>query len=342
LKLPLRQLSRHLSQDVAGIYLVAADEPLLVGEATDAIRAAARSAGFDEREVMTVERGFRWESVNAATDSLSLFGSRKIIELRMRTPRPGDAGARAIRALAEAQDPDRLIVIVIDTKLDASAARSVWVRTIENHGVVLQIWPVERGELPQWIAQRARRYQIELTRGAAELLAERAEGNLLAADQELHKLALVGYTGAIDEAEVLDHVSSSARFDVFRLSDAVLAGDATRAIRVLDGLRAEGTHPTLIAWALVRELDLVGRLHGARSSGENPETALGRMRVWKRRWPLLKRAAQRWSRNDLAALVRQAGQVDRTIKGVVAGHPWSALTGLVLAAVEPRSRWLSG
>lgn len=341
MKLPLRQLSRHLSQGAAGIYLVAADEPLLVGEAADAIRAAARRTGFDEREVMTVERGFRWESVGAAADSLSLFGSRKIIELRMHSPRPGDAGARTIRALAEAADPDRLVLIVIDAKLDASAARSVWVKTIERHGVVVQIWPIERAELPGWIAERASGYEIELTHRAAELLADRAEGNLLAADQELRKLSLVGHSGAIDEAEVLDQVSSSARFDVFRLGDAVLAGDAVRALRVLDGLRAEGIQPTLVSWALVRELDLVGRLHGADLRGEHPDTVLGRLRVWNRRWPLLKRAAKRWSPDALTDLIVHAGRVDRTIKGVLPGRPWSALTGLVLAAVDPRSGWQS-
>jgi DNA polymerase-3 subunit delta len=342
LRLPLRQLPRHLHQGVAGIYLVAADEPLLAGEAADAIRAAARAGGFEERDVKTVERGFRWESVQAAADNLSLFANRKIVELRMRTPRPGEAGARAIRALAEAGDPDRLILITVDSRLDSSAARSVWVKSIESHGVVVDIWPVELGELPQWLVARARRHGIELTRGSAELLADRAEGNLLAADQELSKLALMGLDGPIDEAVVLEHVGTSARFDVFRLSEAVLAGDPVRAIKVLEALRTEGTQPTLVAWAIVRELELVGRLHGAGLSGEHPDAVLGRLRVWKRRWPLLKRAASRWTRSDVAALLRQAGQADKTIKGVVAGRPWQALTELILAAVAPRSRWLTG
>jgi DNA polymerase-3 subunit delta len=207
---------------------------------------------------------------------------------------------------------------------------------------VIDIWPVERGELPQWIAARATALGLRLNRGATELMADRVEGNLLAADQELRKLALVATDATFDEAAILDRVGSNSRFDVFRLSDAVLAGDAARAMKVLDGLRAEGTHPTLIAWAIIRELALVARLHGATARGESPDTALARLHVWRKRQPLLKRAAGRIREAQLRALLRQARDVDQTIKGALAGSAWPALTALVMAAVEPSSRWLSG
>jgi len=297
LKLPLRQLKNHLGQSLAGLYLVAADEPLLVGEAADAIRAAARRAGFDERDVWTVERGFRWENIERQADNLSLFATKRIIELRMQTPRPGDVGARIIRALAEKRDHDRLVIITINAKLDAAAARSVWVKTIEQHGALLEIWPVDRHELPAWVLARAKLHDLQLSRSAAELLADRVEGNLLAADQELRKLALASSTDVIDDAAVLDQVASNTRFDVFGLSDAVLAGDAARALKVLDGLRAEGTHPTLVAWAIVRELGVVARLQAAKRGGESIDSALGRLHVWRKRHPLLKRAAMRWARS---------------------------------------------
>jgi DNA polymerase-3 subunit delta len=340
LKLPLRQLEQHLSRGTAGIYLVAADEPLLVAEASDAIRAAAREAGFDERQVAHVERGFRWETLSAESDSLSLFASKRIIELRMQAPRPGDAGGRWIRAFAEDRDPDRLLLITANAKLDSSAARSVWVKTIEQNGVVVQIWPIERAELPRWITDRAARLDLELTRAAAELLADRVEGNLLAADQELRKLALAPPGPVIDEAAVLEKVATSSRFDVFRLTDALAAGDAARAVKVLDGLRSDGTAPPLILWAICRELSLLMRLERAQASGQSLDQALGRLRVWRRRHPLLKRALKRLDRARLAALLAHAVRVDRTLKGVERGPIWESVTALVLDCIEPGTTWL--
>ena len=342
MKLPLRQLRRHLEQGLAGCYLIAADEPLLVAEAGDAVRAAARGQGFEERNVFTAERGFRWDALESQADNLSLFASRRIVEVRMSAPRPGDAGARVLRSLAEENDPDRLVLITINARLDASASRSVWLRTIEKHGVLVDIWPVDRAQLPQWLADRAAGLGLRLSRDAAVMIAERVEGNLLAADQELQKLSILAPDAQIDEATVVDCVAASARYDVFRLSDAVLAGDARRAIQVLEGLRTEGTHPTLISWAVIRELGLVARLHGAQARGESLDSTLGRLHVWRKRQPLLKRAAGRIAPDQLRELLHQARNVDRQIKGALAGPPWPALTGLVLAAVEPRSRWLTG
>ncbi len=342
MKLPLRQLSRHLEQGLAHCYLIAADEPLLVGEAADAVRQRARQDGFDERDVFSVERGFRWDALEGQADNLSLFASKRIVEIRMHSPRPGDAGAKALRALAETPDPDRLVIITITAKLDAAASRSVWYKTIEKHGLVVQIWPIERGELPQWIVARAGRFDLRLSRGAAELMADRVEGNLLAADQELRKLAIVADGREIDEQAVLDRVGASSRYDVFRLSDAVLAGDAPRAMTVLDGLQAEGIHPTLISWAIIRELGLVARLHGAEQRGESADAALRRLHVWQKRQPLLKRAAGRIRPAQIRALLKQARDVDLAIKGATGTPAWPALTALIMAALKPRSRWLAG
>jgi DNA polymerase-3 subunit delta len=342
LKLPLRQFGRHLEQKLASCYLIAADEPLLVGEAADALRRAARREGFEERDVLTVDRGFRWDSLAGRSDNLSLFATRRLLEIRMSSPRPGDAGARALRELAEKPDADRLVIVTINAKLDAAALRSVWLKTIERHGVVVDIWPVERGELPRWVLDRARALGLRLSPAAAELMADRVEGNLLAADQELHKLALVADGAEIDEAAVLECVGANARFDVFRLSDAVLAGDGPRALAVLDGLRAEGIHPTLIAWAIIRELSLVARLGAAGRRGDAIDSALARLHVWRRRQPLLRRAVGRFSRQELARLLRQGRDVDRAIKGAGPGPAWPALTALVMAAVAPRSGWLAG
>ncbi len=338
MKIPVRQLDRHLRDKLARAYLIAGDEPLLVDEAAEAVRTAARGQGFDSRELHVVDRGFRWAELSSGADNLSLFASRKIVELRMATPRPGDAGSRTIAELCENDDPARLLLVVVGEKLDSSAARAAWAKAIEEHGVVVEIWPIERGELPRWVEERARHAGLKLTQAAAQLLAERVEGNLLAADQEIRRLAIVAAGREIDEAEVLESVANHARFDVFRLTDAVLAGDAPRAIKVLSALKSEGVAPTLVSWALSREIVLLARLQYAAAHGENLDAAMQRMGVWRRRQPLVKQAIARYRRHDFRALVSQSAAVDGMIKGVTEATPWEALTGLLVALLQPVAR----
>jgi DNA polymerase-3 subunit delta len=334
LKLSSRQLRAHLGSALESTYLVAGQEPLLVAEATDAIRSAARERGFDQRDLYSVERGFKWSELESGADSLSLFAARRIIELRLPSGRPGDAGARTLSSLAERPDPDRLVLIVAG-RLDGSAARSAWVKSIERHGVLVQAWPIERGELPGWLRARAGRLKLDLTAAAAELLAERVEGNLLAASQELQKLFMARGAGRIDEDAILEAVAVSARFDVFRLSDAVLAGDAGRALAVLRSLRAEGVEPTLVCWALSREIVLLGRLKFALGSGESLDRALGRHGVWRRRQPVVRRALKTLGAVELRALLALAAEADTIIKGRLTARPWDALTRLVMAMLRP-------
>jgi DNA polymerase-3 subunit delta len=342
LKIPLRQLSRQLEGALAPAYLIAGAEPFLVDQALEQIRTAARAGGFTERELHVVDRSFRWADLQANAGNLSLFASRRILELRMASPKPGEAGGAALCELVERGDPDCLLIVAVGAKLDAPAARSSWVKAFEEHGVLVEVWPVERGELPDWIMARARQVGVQLGADAAELLADRVEGNLLAADQEIRKLALTLPGRAVGEAEILAAVTSSARFDVFRLSDAVLAGDSARALRVLAGLRAEGVEPTLVAWALNREIALLARVSYAQAHGENVDNALARLGVWRRRQPAVKQAVRRYGPPRMTQLLRQAAEVDHVIKGAALGRPWEALTELVLAffprAVSAASR----
>lgn len=338
MKLPLGQLTSHLERGLGHCYLIAADEPLLVGEAADEIRRAAIARGFVERQLHFVERSFRWDGVLAGADSLSLFADRRIVEIRMSSPRPGDAGAKAIRELAEAGDPDRLIIISIQAKLDQNAQKSVWVRTVEKHGIVVDIRPVTRENLPAFIDRRARRRGLRIDREAAALLADRVEGNLLAADQELAKFELIAVDQHVDAEAVLAAVASSARFDVFRLADAVVAGDLERALRVLEALRAEGVAPPLVAWALAREVLQLADLKAAAAS-EGVDRAMARLRIWQSRQPALKRALARYSDADLARLVVLAARVDRAVKGVERIPVWGAITDLVLELNAPSSGW---
>jgi DNA polymerase-3 subunit delta len=227
-----------------------------------------------------------------------------------------------------------LLLVGVGEKLDSSAQRAAWAASIEKHGVVVDIWPIDRGELPRWVERRAAGIGLQLTQGATQAIAERVEGNLLAADQELKRLALIAPGKEIGEADVLESVADHARFDVFRLADAVLAGDAERAFRVLAGLRAEGVAPVLVSWALARDISLLARLAFAAEHGQDLDAAMQRQGVWQRRRPLVKSAVARLRNSDFRALMSHAATVDGMIKGVTPAEPWQALTGLTIALLE--------
>lgn len=335
MKIPFRQLERHLRDRLARVYLVAGAEPLLVDEALEQLRAAAMRAGFTSRELHTADRGFKWLDLLAGADNLSLFATRKIVEIRLATAKPGDQGAETIAALCERDDPDTLVLVAVGDRLDQTAARSTWVKAVEEHGVVVEVWPIERGELPQWIRHRAAGHGLKLTDAAAQSLAERVEGNLLAADQEIKRLALTPGGRELDEADVLEFTADSSRFDVFALADAVLAGEAGRAFKILHGLRAEGVSPVQISWVLNRDIGLLARLEHAVRHGDDVDGALMRSGVWRRRQPLVKRALAKFKAPRLKALVNEAARVDAALKGVFPAEPWTTLTDLLIALLRP-------
>jgi DNA polymerase III subunit delta len=334
-KVPFRQLERHLSGSLAKVYLVAGDEPLLVDEALEHVRAAAMRAGFTSRELHSADRSFRWGDLLAGADNLSLFATRKIVEIRLATPKPGDQGSSTIAELCEREDPDTLVIVAVGEKLDSAAARSSWVKAIEQHGVLVEIWPIERNELPRWIQQRAASQRLKLTNAAAQSLAERVEGNLLAADQEIKRLALTAAGREVDEAEVLEFVANNSRFDVFALADAVLAGETGRTFKILSGLRAEGVHPVQISWVLNRDISLLARLEYAVRHGDNLDGALLRSGVWRRRQPLVRQALAKFKAQRLKSLLTEAARVDAALKGVFPAEPWTTLTDLLVALLRP-------
>jgi DNA polymerase-3 subunit delta len=334
LKLRFNQLESHLKRGLSKVYLVAGDEPLLVDEALERLRAAAMQAGFTSRELHTAERSFRWVDLLAGADNLSLFATRKIVEIRLSAPKPGDEGSETIAALCKRDDPDTLVIVAVGEKL-GQASRSTWVKAIEQHGTIVEIWPIERGELPRWIQQRATGLRLKLTQAAAQSLAERVEGNLLAADQELKRLALTAAGREVDEAEVLEFVANNSRFDVFALADAVLAGETGRTFKILSGLRAEGVHPVQISWVLNRDISMLARLEYAVRHGDNIEGALLRSGVWQRRQPLVKKALAKFKAQRLKALLAEAARVDAALKGVFPAEPWTTLTDLLIALLRP-------
>jgi DNA polymerase-3 subunit delta len=321
-KISTDQVERELERGLASAWLVAGDEPLLVGEAADAVRARARRDGYTERELFFAERGFDWASLLESSLSLSLFAERRILEVKLPTAKPGAEGGRVLATLVNDPPPDTVLLVVAG-KLERDAYSSAWFKAFEARGVVVQAWPVEIGRLPQWITTRAGRHGLKLDIEGARLLAERVEGNLLAAHQEIEKLALTHGRGAVSADEVAIAVANSARYDVFQLGEAALAGDAARALRILEGLRGEGTEPTLVLWAVCRE---VRALAHARTSPGQPQ---GYGRQAERRAALIAGATRRIAGRPLAPLLERAGRIDRQIKGLAAGDPWGELALLV-------------
>ena len=321
MKLSADSLASQLRERLLPVYLISGDEPLLSGEAADAVRAAARAAGVTEREVHFPERAGDWDEIRGSAANRSLFGGRRLIEIRM-SPRPGAAGNAALVALVKAKDPDTLFLI-LTSRLEREAQTAEWVRAVEEQGAWLPIWPVDAGRLIGWLRMRARQLGIEADEAALELLAERTEGNLLAAHQELGKLALLAGGKPVTSETVLMSVADSARFDVFQLSEAVLAGTAGRALRVLAGLRAEGTEPTLVLWALTKAL------HDAWNALAAPGG--GGARSWGRQGAALEQARRRAPRMAFTDLTARATRADRVIKGRIIGNAWDELTLLTAA-----------
>jgi len=329
LKIRANQLSSHLKKSLAPCYLVTGDEHLLVSEAVDEIRDAARKRGFGSRELHVATTGFDWAQLSSSTGNLSLFADLRIVELRLPTGKPGRAGGEAIVNLVEQSGPE-LLFIVVAPKLDRSAAASKWAKALEQKGVGLQIWPIEARELPGWIAARMRSLGLQPDRDAVAMIADRVEGNLLAARQEIEKLGLLLGEGKVSAEDVASAVADSSRFDVFKLTDAALAGDARRAVRILGGLRAEGVEPVIVMWALTRELRQLATLHDAVRQGVDLGSAMKRARVWDNRQALLRGCISRHQPGDFHRMLKASGRADAAAKGQRAGDPWQMAADIVV------------
>lgn len=330
--MPLRaeQLDAHLAKTLAPLYVIHGDEPLLALEAADAVRAAARRKGLAEREVFIAERGFDWSALAHASASRSLFGGGKLLELRIPGGKPGTEGAQTILAhCARAPDPEMLTLVSLP-RLDRATQSSAWFGALAAAGVVVDVWPVERARLPQWIGARLARQGQKGAPEVLEFLAERVEGNLLAAHQEVQKLALLAPPGELALETVEQAVAQVARYDPYAAAEALAAGDLARYLRVLEGLRGEGEAPTFVLFALTTVLYV---LRGA-AEGKPAERLFAEHRVFGK--PLqraLTAAAGRHGRATLDAALAQAARIDRVAKGVGRGDPWDefAALGLTLA-----------
>jgi DNA polymerase-3 subunit delta len=321
------QLDAHLKRQLAPVYFISGDDPLRILEAADAIRAAARAQGYDERDVLTVQSGFDWHSLQSEAGNLSLFSERRIIDLRLPTGKPGKEGAQALRDFA-GRLPEDTLLLVTAGKLEPAARKSKWVQALDAAGVVMFVWPLDARQFNAWVEARLRRRGLLPTPEAVGMLADRVEGNLLACVQEIDKLYLLRGEGKVDAEAITRLVADNARFDVFGLVDAALSGKVARSVRILHGLEAEGMAPQVVLWALAREIRQLAAMSAQVARGEAIPGVLSRYRVWANRKALVGTALQRLAAAQCNAMLRQCAAIDRISKGRAAGNAWDELLQL--------------
>lgn len=336
MQLAATQLAAHLHKGLKPLYTLHGDEPLLIQEAADTIRAAARAQGYTERTVFTVAGAhFDWSAVLASGGEMSLFGDRQLVEVRIPSGKPGKEGSAALQQLAGlASRNDSVLTLVLLPRLDAATLKGAWFGALDSFGTTLRIDPVERHALPQWIAQRLAQQQQRVCAGeegqrTLQFFADRVEGNLLAAHQEVQKLALLHPAGELSFAQVEAAVLNVARYDAFKLAETVLAGHTERVQRMLDGLQAEGEAPVLVHWALSEDIRTLARVRQALDAGRPMPMALREHRVWGTKEKLMERVLPRLSAATVAQWLQDAHVVDGIAKGLKAptwpADPWDAL-----------------
>ncbi|HUO43689.1 MAG TPA: DNA polymerase III subunit delta [Burkholderiales bacterium] len=335
MRISTEQLPQHLKRGLAPLYTVFGDEPLLALEAADRIRAAARAAGHSEREVLTAEPHFNWPQLRMSAQSQSLFAARRILELRIPNGKPGVEGGKALQQFAAALPADTVTLIALP-ELDWRAQKASWLEALEAAGVVVEAKQIERAQLPAWLAGRLREQQQSADDETLAFIADRVEGNLLAAYQEVQKLALLFPAGPLTFDQVKDAVLDVARFDVFDLGAIVAAGDAAHLTRVLDGLRGEGAAPPLVLWAIADEIRALGRVVALTGAGQPLAQALREARIWGPRQKVIERNARRFTLPQIEAALLHAAQIDRMIKGLARGDAWDEFLQLGLRFAKKR------
>lgn len=315
------QLPAHLEKGLKPVYTVYGDEPLLVIEAADAIRAAARRQGFAEREVLTAIAGFNWDDLHHAAGNMSLFGGSKLIDLRIPTGKPGRDGGAALQEYCSRPAPDAVLLVTLPG-LDWADEKAVWLKALTDAGVTVKLIPPTLAQLPAWIAGRLRRQQQSADDEGLRFIAERVEGNLLAAHQEIQKLALLYPAGRLSLEQVRDAVLNVARYDLDGLREALLAGDVVRLTRTLEGLRQEGEAPPLVLWAMTEEVRALAQVKNGMAQGRPVDALLKEARVWGPRQSLFRSALQRIDVAQANAALAVASRIDRLVKGIGGGDIW--------------------
>lgn len=333
MNLNLQQLSSHLQKSLKPVYLFSGDEILLMQESSDTLRTSCKQQGFIEREVFDIDTRFDWSDILQSLNSMSLFADKKLIEIRFKTSKIGDDGSKGLVSVIENTHPD-IAILVTMPKIDKATQNSKWFKAIDNIGITLQVWPIERAQLPRWIQARMEHYNLKASDDALQFLADNVEGNLLAAQQEIEKLRLQATTGMIDLETMTSLICNSSRYNVFSLADHCLAGDVTAAMRTLNGLKAEDDTPKNllpILGFLARELRTLHRLQTAQEQGTPLFQAMQNERIFQSRQNMVQNALKRMSRKRIEKLLAKARRVDQSVKGLANDSPWLHLEQLTLA-----------
>jgi DNA polymerase-3 subunit delta len=334
MRLRSEQLAVHLERDLQLIYTVYGDEPLLTIEAADAIRAAARKQGFGEREVLTAIAGFNWSDLSATACNLSLFGGKKLIDLRIPTGKPGRDGSAVLQDYCARPSPDTLLLVSLPG-LDWSEEKAVWLKALTEAGVVLKLTPPDLGELPAWLAGRLQRQRQSTDEEALRFIAERVEGNLLAAHQEILKLGLLYPQGALSFEQIRDAVLNVARHDLDGLRESLLSGDLARLARTLEGLRQEGEAPLLVLWAMAEEVRALAQVRAGLAENRPLDALLKDARVWGTRQAPFRKAVQRIGLRQAREALCLSARIDRLAKGIGEGDIWDEFLRLGVSLAGP-------
>ena len=330
MRLKPEQLVSHIQRgDLAPVYFISGDEPLQKLETIDRLRAAARNQGFEERNVFNIDKSFDWQSINQASANLSLFASRRILELRMASPKPGKEGAATIIETIEANNPDNLLIISSD-KMDKSVQNTKWVKAVAKHGVLIQVWPVGPAQLPDWIQARFNIYNKKINPDAARFIAQRVEGNLLAARQEIDKLSLLFDKESIELEDIISAIADSSRYDVFNMIESAYLGAAERTSIMLSGLRKEGTEPMALFGAFMWEFRRTCAFAHEKNNGANMEQLYRNYRIWDTKKRSIDAVLKRHTVKQLDKLLAYSATVDRTLKSADKQAAWSKLELLLL------------
>lgn len=327
------QLPAALAKKLPRAVIVAGEEPLQHRDACDAVRAAARQAGIEEREVLDVEPNFAWGRLLESASNLSLFASNKLLELRLGNHKLGQEGSKALTQYAELMDGSDDLLLISMGKVDAKQQKSAWFKALDKQGLFVPVWPVDISRLGYWLRDRSALHGLQIDLEAARLLGERTEGNLLAADQELQKLALIYPQGTrLNVENIAQGVEDSSRFDVFNLADACLKGEPSRASKIVNGLRSEGVEAPIVLWALTRELRTLLSLHQHLDQGQSFEHACKTQKpmIFDKRRPAYQKAISRLPMKRLHKLLLMSQRLDLAVKGAASVPLWPGLHDLAM------------
>jgi DNA polymerase-3 subunit delta len=329
MRLKSEQLAGSLQKSLGAVYLISGDEPLQIVELSDAIRHAAKRAGFLEREIFSTDTGFEWSEITTSSQSMSIFGDKKVIDLRVPSANFGNEGAKTLISYCEKLPADTVLLITCG-KLNAAAMKTKWFEAVDKVGVTIQVKPLEGDELLQWLQHRLQQRGLTTDRAGLALLAERVEGNLLAASQEIEKLYVLYGASALTQAQIFDVVADSSRYDVFKLIDAILAANENRIFKILEGLQAEGIASPVVLWGLMREARTLCKVKIELSEGKSKDLVFRNNQIWDKRISLVEKAIKRLSHKQLFEILTLSAKADRQAKGQESGNVWETILAVCL------------